>query len=246
MTPLSDHPPRVVDVRESTSWAETLGAVVDHVRLGGLLAYPTETVYGFGGLATPSVIERLQALKRRGPTKPMLLLVPDRQAVRDLRWTPEARELAEVFWPGSVTLVLADPEARYPQGVRGPNGGVAVRVSPHPLVQELVHGIGSPILSTSANQTGESPALDARSALGAACAAGAGDELWVLDGGTLEPSPPSTIIDCSGPEPLVLRQGTIPLGRIRCVLPGVRARDASECRDSGGAKESTGEETPNE
>ena len=197
--------------------------MLEHVSGGGLLAYPTETVYGFGGVLTRSVIEGLVALKGRDRAKPMLLLVPDREAVSDLTWTPEAIELAEVFWPGSVTLVLSDPGARYPDGVRGPAGNVAIRVSPHLLVRELVRRLGGPILSTSANRSGEPPALDAQSALGAAVAAGAGEELWVLDGGDLDPSRPSTIIDCSGPVPVVLRQGAVPLGQVRCVLPGIRA-----------------------
>lgn len=215
--------PKVIDVRDTTRAAHTLDSVLEHVSGGGLLAYPTETVYGFGGVLTRSVIEGLVALKRRDRAKPMLLLVPDREAVSDLTWTPEAIELAEVFWPGSVTLVLSDPGARYPDGVRGPAGNVAIRVSPHLLVRELVRGLGGPILSTSANRSGEAPALDAQSALGAAVAAGAGEELWVLDGGDLDPSRPSTIIDCSGPVPVVLRQGAVPLGQVRCVLPGIRA-----------------------
>ena len=215
--------PRVIDVRDTTRAAHTLDSVLEHVSVGGLLAYPTETVYGFGGVLTRSVIEGLVALKGRDRAKPMLLLVPDREAVSDLTWTPEAIELAEVFWPGSVTLVLSDPEVRYPDGVRGPAGNVAIRVSPHLLVRELVRGLGGPILSTSANRSGEPPALDAQSALGAAVAAGAGEELWVLDGGDLDPSRPSTIIDCSGPVPVVLRQGAVPLGQVRCVLPGIRA-----------------------
>ncbi len=216
--------PRVIDFRDATQAADTLESVLDHLKRGGLLAYPTETVYGFGGLPTQAVIKRLLALKKREPAKPMLLLVQDEKSVSDLTWTPEAVELADVFWPGSVTLVLSDPGARYPEGVRGSGGGVAVRVSPHPLVRELVSGVGGPLVSTSANRPGEAPALDAQGALGAALAAGAGEDLWVLDGGALEPSPPSTIIDCSGPEPMVLREGAIPLGRVRCVLPGVHDR----------------------
>ena len=197
--------------------------VLTHLRSGGLLAYPTETVYGFGGAPTTPVIEKLSALKKRGRAKPMLLLVPDKEAVSDLTWTPEAIELAEVFWPGSVTLVLSDPEDRYPKGVRGLRGSVGVRMSPHPLVRRLVGGMGGPILSTSANVSGGPPALNAQGALDAAVAAGGGEELWVLDGGVLEPSPPSTIVDCTGPEPVLLREGTIPLERVRCVLPGIRA-----------------------
>ena len=224
--------PRLIDVREAMRAADTLDSVREHVRLGGLLAYPTETVYGFGGAPTPSVIAKLVELKKRDPNKPMLLLVPNKEAVSDLEWTAEAIELAGVFWPGSVTLVLSDPGACYPDGVRGSDGSVAVRVSPHPLVQELVSGMGGPILSTSANRPGEAPALDARGALEAALAAGAGEELWVLDGGVLESSPPSTIIDCSRREPVVLREGTIPLGRVRCVLPSIEAHELkSEAHD---------------
>ena len=164
--------PRVIDFRECTRTADTLDSVLAHLRRGGLLAYPTETVYGFGGLPTPAVIERLVTLKKREPAKPMLLLVQDGEAVSDLTWTPEAIELADVFWPGSVTLVLSDPGARYPEGVRGSAGSVAIRVSSHPLVRELVRGLRGPILSTSANRPGETPALDAQGALGAAVAAG--------------------------------------------------------------------------
>ena len=73
--------PRVIDFRDATRAADTLDSVLDHLRLGGLLAYPTETVYGFGGLPTHAVIERLVALKKREPAKPLLLLVQDREAV---------------------------------------------------------------------------------------------------------------------------------------------------------------------
>lgn len=224
--------PRVLDVREGAIEPDSFDLVLHHLKLGGLLAYPTETVYGFGGTPTPGVIEKLRALKEREREKPLMLLVPDMEAVCDLTWTPEAIELAEVFWPGSVTLVLSDPGVRYPEGVRGSQGTVAVRVSPHPLVQKLVSGIGGPIISTSANPTGAPPAMDAQGALGAAVAMGAGEELWVLDAGGLEPSSPSTIIDCSGAEPVVLRQGTIPLERVRCVLPGVQLSSAEPERGS--------------
>ena len=212
--------PRLVDIRAFPGDEAPIGSVMDHLRHGGLLAYPTETVYGFGGRPDVTVIRRLWRLKGRDPGKPMILLIPDRESVKDLLWTREAMDMAEVFWPGSVTLVLSDPRSRYPEGLRGPEGNVAVRVSPHPLVRALVNGAG-PILSTSANQSGEPPALDAHTSLETARALGVGDEMWVLDGGVLEPSPPSTVVDCSGSIPTVLREGTITLGRVRCVLPDI-------------------------
>ena len=87
--------PRVVDARDAERAPDTLDSVLEHLSAGGLLAYPTETVYGFGGLPIRSVIEGLRALKKRDAAKPMLLLVPDREAVSHLTWTPEAIELAD-------------------------------------------------------------------------------------------------------------------------------------------------------
>ncbi len=215
--------PRLVDVRSIPAGDVDLAPILEHLRGGGLLAYPTETVYGFGGVPTDDVLARLTTLKDRPSGKPMLMLIPSRETVDDLIWTDEAAQLAEIFWPGSVTLILSDPEAHFPPSVRGESGAVAVRVSPHPLVEALVHGLDGPLVSTSANAPGQPAALDAHHAMEAARALGVGEELWVLDGGTLPESAPSTIIDCSGAVPVVVRQGTVPLGRVRCVLPEIEA-----------------------
>jgi len=211
-----------LDVRTTPIEDLDVTPIVEHLRGGGLLAYPTETVYGFGGVPTESVVNRLAALKGRG-AKPMLMLIPGRGTVDDLIWTHEATELADVFWPGSVTLILADPHESYPAGLRGDSGGVAVRVSSHPLVAALLDGLDGPLVSTSANQPGQPPALDAHRAMESAKSLGADDDLWVLDAGTLPESPPSAIIDCTEPTPVVVRQGTIPLSRVRCVLPEIQA-----------------------
>lgn len=212
--------PQLVDFRGFPSDDAPLHSVIGHLKFGGLLAYPTETVYGFGGIPDRTVIRGLRRLKGRDSSKPMLLLIPNRASVEDLVWTQEALDMAEVFWPGSVTLVLSDPCSRYPEGLRSSEGNVAVRVSPHPLVRALVEGAG-PILSTSANRSGQLPALDAQSSLETARAVGIGEEMWVLDGGLLDPSLPSTVVDCSGSAPTILREGTIPLGRVRRVLPDI-------------------------
>jgi L-threonylcarbamoyladenylate synthase len=215
--------PRLVDVRSIPPEDLDLAPILEHLRAGGLLAYPTETVYGFGGVPSDDVVSRITTLKGRPSGKPMLMLIPRRETVEHLIWTDEAAQLAEVFWPGSVTLILSDPEAHFPPGVRGQSGAVAVRVSPHPLVKALVEGLDGPLVSTSANVPGEPPALDADHAMEAARTLGVGEELWVLDGGTLPESAPSTILDCSGAVPVVVRQGTVPLGRVRCVLPDIEA-----------------------
>lgn len=218
---------RVLDWRAGDPDPEEVEAVVRHLREGGLLAYPTETVYGFGCALREEALERLRGLKEREADQPFLLLVPDRESVEELEWTAEARELADVFWPGALTLVLRDPGGLFPPGVRSPGGTVAVRRSPHALVRRIVEALGEPLTSTSANPPGGEPALsaaeavEAAGAVGAGGAGGAGAGLWVVDGGRLPPSEPSTIVDCTGEgAPRVVRAGAVPPGRLGCALPG--------------------------
>lgn len=216
--------PAVLDLRRVVPTPEDLTPVAAHLLGGGLIAYPTETVYGFGGLCAPGPVDRLRDLKRRDEDRPLLVLVSSAEAAAGLRWTEEARELASIFWPGAVTLVLADPERLFPDGVRSAHGTVAVRMSPHPLVAALLDLLPTPITSTSANAPGGAPAASGREAFDAAVELGAGAEMLVVDAGHLPPSGPSTLVDCSGAAPVVLREGTVPLGRLRCVLPGIHGR----------------------
>jgi L-threonylcarbamoyladenylate synthase len=211
--------PAVLDVRAIAPDSPELSSVSRHLRSGGLVGYPTETVYGFGGLCLPDAVRRLETLKRRDAPKPFLLLVPDIRSVEGLSWTDEARELARIFWPGSLTLVLPDPSRVFPAAVRSPVGGVAVRVSPHPLVRVLLQTLQAPLTSTSANAPGAPPARSGREAHQVARELGAGSEMWILDGGGLPASGPSTIVDFTGPRPTVLREGTIPVSRLGCALP---------------------------
>lgn len=215
---------RTLDVRGVPPQEADVSAAVEHVRAGGVLAYPTETVYGFGGACTTEATARVRALKARAPDKPLLVLVRRREDVRDLAWTPEAGELADVFWPGALTLVLSDPGHRFPEGIRSPRGGVAVRVSPHPLVVRLLDALGEPLTSTSANAAGQAPARSGSEAAEAVERLGGGSGVLLVNGGTLPPSGPSTIVDCTGPLPVVVRRGTVPIDRLRCALPGIHGR----------------------
>ncbi|MBI4538856.1 MAG: threonylcarbamoyl-AMP synthase [Gemmatimonadetes bacterium] len=202
-----------------------LGAIVEHLRAGGLVAYPTETVYGFGSTLAESAIARLTAFKGRDPGKPFLVLLTDEEMAPGLRWTQAARRLAGAFWPGPLTLVLAAPEGAYPAGVRDARGGVAVRATPQREVRALLEALRAPITSTSANLPGGPPALSAREAAAAVAALGGDDEVWVLDGGSLPRSPPSTIVDCTEGRPRVTRTGALPVERIRRVIAEIDERD---------------------
>ncbi len=213
--------PKLLDFRASVPGDDELQPVVEHVRGGGLVAYPTETVYGFGCGLEPSALARLAELKRREAGHPFLVLIPDASAADSLRWTPEARELASAFWPGAVTLLLSDPLGAFPEGVRSADGAVAVRRSSHPLAKRLVELLGSPLASTSANAPGAEPGRNGEEVYDIALELGAGEEMWVLDGGALAASSPSTIVDCARSEAQVRRAGSTPVRRLRCVIPGL-------------------------
>ena len=216
--------PRTLDVR--TDPDAHLDAVVAHLRAGGLIAYPTETVYGLGGGVRPDAVQRVRALKSREQGKPLIALVPSAGSLSELRWTQGARELARIFWPGPLTLVLEDPLGIFPPGVRDEDThAVGVRVSPHPLVARIVEGLGGPLTSTSLNAAGEPPAESGSEAAEVVRRLGAPDVL-VLDGGTLPRSKPSSVVDCTGAEPVVLREGALPTNRLRCAVPEIQVRES--------------------
>ena len=217
---MSDAPSRL-DLAGLRAEDMDLGPAVDHLLAGGVLAHPTETLYGFGSACTPDGVEALVRLKRRERHKPFLVLAPSAASLAGLAWTEEARTLADVFWPGAVTLVLSDPKGLFPGGIRSESGTVAVRVSPHPVVRALMEAGAGGMTSSSANPPGTPPARTGEEAIQAALALGGGAEVMVLDVGPLPPSGPSTLVDCTGSGVRVLREGTVPIHRLRCAVPNV-------------------------
>jgi L-threonylcarbamoyladenylate synthase len=199
----------------------SLSATIQHLQAGKVLAYPTETVYGFGTMIDRDAVERLVALKRRPPAKPFLLLISDTPMLTriGLRMTASASMLAARHWPGPLTLVLPGGERRIPERLRGPEGGVAVRWTPHAGLQRLITVLGDPITSTSANLPGAPAATTAREILDRWEAEIARGTLRLLDGGTLPPSAASTVVDCTGRHPRVIRPGAIPAARLRESVP---------------------------
>ncbi len=188
-----------------------------HLDADGLLAHPTETVYGVGAAATPAGVEFLGELKARDPNKPFLVLVPGSD-VEGLVWTPQARRLAQSLWPGPVTLILADPSHRFPPGVRSEAGGVAIRMSPHPFIRSLQRWWPHPLLSSSANLPGQEPARSGEEVASLWPKEVAEGRLWVAEAGKLPPALPSTVVDCSGSRPLLLRRGPVGLDVLRGIV----------------------------
>ncbi|MGI8843058.1 MAG: L-threonylcarbamoyladenylate synthase [Gemmatimonadaceae bacterium] len=197
------------------------GPIIAHLQSGRVLAYPTETVYGFGGAVDQESVERLVSLKGRPPGKPFLLLVASSEMLGrfDLHLQGYAAQLAARHWPGPLTLVLPGGEGRIPPRLRGPEGGVAVRWTSHPGIARLLQAYGDPITSTSANRPGSPPATSALEVIEQWGDATARRQLMVLDGGRLSDSPPSTVVDCTGSRPRVIRPGAIAAVTLRESVP---------------------------
>jgi L-threonylcarbamoyladenylate synthase len=191
--------------------------VVAHLQSGGLLAYPTETVYGLGSTPRLEDVRALARLKGRRPGKPFLLLVSSRQMAeaQGLAFGAGANALARAFWPGPLTLVLPGGGGRLPDELRGPEGGIAVRWTSHRGIARLVAALGQPLTSTSANLPGQQPAPGANAIVRDFAAAVEQGLLLVLDGGVLGNSPSSTIVDCTQSPPRLVREGAITRAELR-------------------------------
>src|SRR6185503_9356741 len=138
-----------------------------------------------------------------------------------LRLPSYATNLVARHWPGPLTLVLPGGENRVPDRLRGPEGGIAVGWTSHPAVARLIRAHGDAITSTSANRPGVPPANSAREILEQWSDAVARGQLRVLDGGSLNHSKPSTVLDCTGRLPRVIRPGEIPAKVLRESVPNL-------------------------
>jgi L-threonylcarbamoyladenylate synthase len=186
------------------------------LRAGGLVAFPTETVYGLGANAEdPAAVARIFSAKGRPPSHPLIVHIGGAEQLGD--WAQEvpetARLLAESFWPGPMALVLRRGR-RVPYETTGGLETVAVRVPDHPVALELLAAFGGGVAAPSANRFGSvSPttAAHVRAELGDAVD-------FVLDGGPCQVGVESTIVDVTGDVPAVLRPGGVTREDIEAVL----------------------------
>ena len=168
---------------------EAAGAVL----AGEVVAFPTDTVYGL--MALPEAAERIYEVKRRPAEKRLVVMAASTAALEALVVVDaRARDYMERYWPGPLTLVLRARTAGETFGVRIPDYGPAL---------ELLRAVGRPVVTTSANLSGAAPAL---TAVEAALNGVAG----VVDAGPSPGGEPSTVLDLTGAQPVVLREGAIP------------------------------------
>lgn len=190
---------------------EAITLAIDILKRGGLVAFPTDTVYGLGAsMGSDAALERVYQIKQRPRNQALPLLLADApdlvkvvHPVSELAW-----RLVEYLWPGALTLVL--PKAATVPKLVSTTRSVAVRLPNHPVPRALARGLGLPITGTSANLSGLPSPVTAQEV---ASQLADGVDL-IIDGGPCWAGVESTIIDLSGSEPLLLRQGAIKLSDI--------------------------------
>lgn len=209
---------KLFDCRLPAERDQGITAAVAAVRRGELIVMPTDTLYGLGcdAFKKPAVASLLRA-KGRGRDMPVAVLIGSRKTLDGLafRLPRAARDLADAFWPGALSIILRHAKT-LDWDIGETDGTVAVRMPLQPVALEVLREIG-PMAVSSANKTGQPPAVTAAQAqeqLGYSARV-------YLDGGPCPVSLPSTIVDVTGDVPRILRAGAISVDTLRTVLPDV-------------------------
>jgi len=212
---------RIVKV-ERENLAEVVELAAETIRRGGIVAYPTDTLYGLGvDPFSQDAVRRLLKAKRRPLDKGIPVLVYSLEAAEKIAcFTLEALLLAERFWPGPLTIILGQ-RVPVPSEVSGGRGNVGLRVPNHPVPRLIAERVGGAITGTSANISGAPPARNAEQVV---AQLGSSVDL-VLDGGETM-GVASTVVDLTEEPPLVVREGAIPVEDIEKAL-GRRLRRVS-------------------
>lgn len=192
-----------------------LPKAVEALQRGELVAFPTDTVYGIGAMAfNPHSVEQLYVVKGRKANKPIPILIsdPNELAIVAVEIGAPAHQLAVRFWPGPLTLIVP----RHPSlpATISPHATIGVRMPNHPVALELLRQTG-PLAVTSANLSRRENACTAKEVL-----AQLGKRIpLILDGGRTPGGTPSTVVDCTGSEPVILRSGPISVNDLIVPLP---------------------------
>src|SRR5438093_4060368 len=204
-----------------TVTSEALAEAVRRLRAGGLVAFPTETVYGLGADATNAKgIARLYDAKGRPPFNPLIAHVRDAAAARGLGiLDPVASRLAEVFWPGPLTLVVPrQPDGPVAELATAGLGTIALGVPAHNVARDLLATFAGPIVAPSANRSGHVSPTTAQHVLSDL----RGRVELIVDGGATPMGLESTIIACLD-RPVLLRPGALPRTEIEQLVRLVQA-----------------------
>lgn len=211
--------PRVISVDPSRPDPAAIAEAASVLARGGLVAFPTETVYGLGARGLHGAdVARIFAAKGRPKAHPLILHVDGEPMARGLAssWPDAAARLASAFWPGPLTLVV--PRApTVPDEVTGGLDTVAVRAPSHPVALALVRAVGEPLAAPSANAHTHVSPTSAKHVIRSL-----GDAVdLVLDGGPCAHGIESTVVSVANAPPRILRPGALGVARLRAVAPDV-------------------------
>lgn len=213
-------PTRVIPVNPDDPRADRLSSAVGLLRNGEIVGLPTETFYGLAADAfNPEAARRINALKGKPEGSPILLLLSDADQVERIteEVPPTFHLMAQMFWPGPLSLVLRAAPG-IPREVTAGSGTVAVRVPGLALPRHLAAQLGGPITGVSANLTGQPACRTA----GEVCRVFPDGVSMILDGGPATGGKPSTVLDLTGSEPRLVREGAIPGSALRPFLSSLR------------------------
>ena len=196
---------------------------VSILREGGVIAYPTDTIYGLGAsMANIPAIERIFQVKGRPKGMALPLLVADYAQIEQIVISipPSARRLISEFLPGALTIILPKSDI-VPDIITAGGKTVAFRIPNNPVALALIEGLGKPIVGTSANLSGHPSPLTAGEVKKQI-----GDKIdMLIDGGRCPGGIESTIVDLSGEKPIVQRQGAITVEKLRKILPDIASTE---------------------
>jgi L-threonylcarbamoyladenylate synthase len=205
--------PQILKINPQQPEGGRIHRVVEILRAGGVVAFPTETFYGLAAdVSNADAVDRIFRIKGRSFRSPIALITGSNIGIHSLitEFPATAQRLMQAFWPGPLTLLFpASPQAS-PRLTAG-TGKIGIRVSSHPIADSLANGLGVPITATSANLSGAPECLTAAEVLAAL-----GDRIdLIIDGGPTPGGKGSTFIDITVDPPACLREGAIPLSLIQ-------------------------------
>ncbi len=207
---------RTLVVNSTTPEPDAIRQAAEVLRRGGLIAFPTDTLYALGADAlSADAVERVLTVKGRSRGKPLSVLVPSVDAISALgvSLADSLRDALRTFWPGPLTVVVKASE-RFPSVLTSATGTIGLRIPAGAVSRALLAAWDGPVIGTSANKSGGPDPADAKTVQRAI----GGQIDLILDGGRVSLGVPSTVLDCTVAPARILREGAVPRARLAAAM----------------------------
>jgi L-threonylcarbamoyladenylate synthase len=207
---------KIFELNPSAPEAKLIHEIASLLKKGGVIAYPTDTLYALGGDAfNPDAHHTIRILKGREASKQFPYIIDKAERLREwgLQLSPVAATVAATFWPGPLSLVLED-SGGLPVDVLDENRTICLRMPDSRIARAIAGALGGLVIATSANLAGRAPSRTAQEAMERF----RGEIDAVVDGGPSASAQPSTIVDVTGSKVVILREGAVPASRVRAVV----------------------------